>query len=137
MQRVPPEARRINDIAISGNGEPTSAQEFTNVIDVIARLKPADLKLVLITNGSLMRRASKGRGGGETLLHVVALHEAAVGDEYQLEIGGLESAMTSITFVNSCALVGSPLPEMAMSLMRRACGTRCMNRRAAIMQETA
>ena len=26
MQRVPVEARRINDIAISGNGEPTSAQ---------------------------------------------------------------------------------------------------------------
>lgn len=56
MQRVPLEARRINDIAISGNGEPTSAQEFVEVIDVIAKLKPADLKLVLITNGSLMQR---------------------------------------------------------------------------------
>ena len=62
MQRVPPEARRINDIAISGNGEPTSAQEFTNVIDVIARLKPADLKLVLITNGSLMQRDNVQQG---------------------------------------------------------------------------
>ena len=56
MQRVPPEARRINDIAISGNGEPTSAQEFAEVIEVIAKLKPADLKLVLITNGSLLQR---------------------------------------------------------------------------------
>jgi pyruvate-formate lyase-activating enzyme len=56
MQRVPPEARRINDIAISGNGEPTSAQEFVEVIELIAKLKPADLKLVLITNGSLMQR---------------------------------------------------------------------------------
>jgi wyosine [tRNA(Phe)-imidazoG37] synthetase (radical SAM superfamily) len=56
MQRVPSEARRINDIAISGNGEPTSALEFAEVIDVIAKLKPADLKLVLITNGSLMQR---------------------------------------------------------------------------------
>ena len=62
MQRVPPEARRINDIAISGNGEPTSAQEFVEVIEVIAKLKPADLKLVLITNGSLMQRENVQQG---------------------------------------------------------------------------
>jgi len=62
MQRVPPEARRINDIALSGNGEPTSAQEFSEVIELIARLKPADLKLVLITNGSLMQRDNVQQG---------------------------------------------------------------------------
>jgi len=56
MQRVPPEMRRINDIALSGNGEPTSAQEFIEVIELIGRLKPAEIKLVLITNGSLMQR---------------------------------------------------------------------------------
>jgi wyosine [tRNA(Phe)-imidazoG37] synthetase (radical SAM superfamily) len=62
MQRVPPEARRITDIALSGNGEPTSAQEFAEVIEVIARLKPAGLKLVLITNGSLMQRDNVQQG---------------------------------------------------------------------------
>jgi hypothetical protein len=62
MQRVPPEARRINDIAISGNGEPTSAQEFAEVIEIIAKLKPADLKLVLITNGSLLQRDNVQQG---------------------------------------------------------------------------
>lgn len=62
MQRVPPEARRINDIALSGNGEPTSAQEFAEVIEVIAKHKPADLKLVLITNGSLMQRENVQQG---------------------------------------------------------------------------
>jgi wyosine [tRNA(Phe)-imidazoG37] synthetase (radical SAM superfamily) len=62
MQRVPPEARRINDIALSGNGEPTSAQEFAEVIDIIATYKPADLKLVLITNGSLMQRKNVQQG---------------------------------------------------------------------------
>ncbi|MDD2701077.1 MAG: radical SAM protein [Sideroxydans sp.] len=56
MQRVPPEMRRINDIALSGNGEPTSAQSFNEVVEIIGKLKPADLKLVLITNGSLMQR---------------------------------------------------------------------------------
>ena len=62
MQRVPPGARRINDIALSGNGEPTSAQEFNDVIELIAGLKPADLKLVLITNGSLIRRENVQHG---------------------------------------------------------------------------
>lgn len=62
MQRVPPEARRINDIAISGNGEPTSAQEFVEVIELIAKFKPAELKLVLITNGSLMQRDNVQQG---------------------------------------------------------------------------
>ena len=62
MQRVPPEMRRINDIALSGNGEPTSALEFTQVVELIGRLKPADLKLVLITNGSLMQRDTVQQG---------------------------------------------------------------------------
>lgn len=62
QQQVPPEARRINDIALSGNGEPTSAKEFEQVITLIKQVKqdfttlPSDLKLVLITNGSLINR---------------------------------------------------------------------------------
>jgi wyosine [tRNA(Phe)-imidazoG37] synthetase (radical SAM superfamily) len=60
--RVPPEARRLNDIAISGNGEPTSAAEFGEVVDLIAEVRAARgvadaVKTVLITNGSLMSRA--------------------------------------------------------------------------------
>jgi len=67
QRRVPEGARRINDIALSGNGEPTSAAEFEQVIALIARLKqelqlPADIKLVLITNGSLIYRDSVQRG---------------------------------------------------------------------------
>jgi wyosine [tRNA(Phe)-imidazoG37] synthetase (radical SAM superfamily) len=62
MQHVLPEAPRINDIALSGNGEPTSAQEFAEVIELIGRLKPADLKLVLITNGSLVQRENVQQG---------------------------------------------------------------------------
>ncbi len=62
MQRVPPAARRITDIALSGNGEPTSAKEFAAVVELIARHKPAGLKLLLITNGSLMQRDEVQRG---------------------------------------------------------------------------
>lgn len=61
QQHVPPEARKIHDIALSGNGEPTSAKEFDQVIELTGRVKkefalPADLKIVLITNGSLIHR---------------------------------------------------------------------------------
>lgn len=67
QQRVPEEMRRINDIALSGNGEPTSAKEFAQVVSLIGRLinelaLPADIKLVLITNGSLMHRESVQAG---------------------------------------------------------------------------
>ncbi|SEL38981.1 radical SAM protein [Nitrosovibrio tenuis] len=65
--QVMPEARRINDIALSGNGEPTSAREFEQVIELIGKVKadydlPAELKLVLITNGSLIDRPGVQRG---------------------------------------------------------------------------
>ena len=61
QRRVPENVRRINDIALSGNGEPTTSEEFAQVIELIGRLKqalalPTDLKLVLITNGSLITR---------------------------------------------------------------------------------
>lgn len=61
QQQVPSNARRINDIALSGNGEPTSSSEFEQVIELVGRVRcdfdlPEELKLVLITNGSLIDR---------------------------------------------------------------------------------
>jgi len=59
--RVPEGARRLNDIALSGNGEPTSAKAFPQVIELIGRVMAdfdlnGKIKLVLITNGSLADR---------------------------------------------------------------------------------
>jgi len=59
--RVPEGARRLNDIALSGNGEPTSARDFPQVIELIGRVMAdfdlvGKIKLVLITNGSLADR---------------------------------------------------------------------------------
>ncbi len=59
--RVPEDVRRLNDIALSGNGEPTSAKAFPQVIELIGRVMadfdlPGKIKLVLITNGSLADR---------------------------------------------------------------------------------
>jgi hypothetical protein len=59
--RVPVESRRLVDVAFSGNGEPTSAAEFADAVAVVAdvlslRSTTANLKLRLITNGSLIGR---------------------------------------------------------------------------------
>jgi len=57
------EDRHLKDIAFSGNGEPTSAEEFPRVILIVKKiLQEFDLlhkiKIRLITNGSLMHQAS-------------------------------------------------------------------------------
>jgi hypothetical protein len=58
---VPEGMRRLNDIALSGNGEPTSAAEFPVVVDLIGKVLAdfnlvGKIKLVLITNGSLAHK---------------------------------------------------------------------------------
>ena len=67
QSRVPEGMRRINDIALSGNGEPTSAAEFAQVIELIGRVRsetdlPGTVKTVLITNGSLLYRSEVQQG---------------------------------------------------------------------------
>jgi wyosine [tRNA(Phe)-imidazoG37] synthetase (radical SAM superfamily) len=65
--QLPDEQRIIRDIAISGNGEPTSCREFDAVVGVIGQLCAefdlfGAIKLVLITNGSLMHKPEVQRG---------------------------------------------------------------------------
>ena len=66
-RQVPEGLRRLNDVALSGNGEPTSAPEFCLAVELIGRvLKDFGLlgaiKLVLITNGSLTGKATVQAG---------------------------------------------------------------------------
>ena len=56
-RNVPEEVRRVNDIAFSGNGEPTASRQFGEAIAIAAKLMKkyrllGSIKLVLITNGS-------------------------------------------------------------------------------------
>ena len=60
-REVPAEARRLKDIAFSGNGEPTSAAEFPEAIHAVRRILElhglaGKLPVRLITNGSLLHR---------------------------------------------------------------------------------
>lgn len=58
-QRVPEDCRRLCDVAISGNGEPTSCRSFDAVVAVISEhMNNQDLNipLRLITNGSYIHK---------------------------------------------------------------------------------
>ncbi len=63
---VPAELRRLNDIAFSGDGEPTTFRNFDEIVDRAAELKRNrgldDVKLVLITNASMFHRPAVERG---------------------------------------------------------------------------
>lgn len=54
-----PSQRRLNDIAFSGDGEPTMVKAFAECVERLARLKAAkgahDCKLVLITDSTLLQ----------------------------------------------------------------------------------
>ena len=61
LEEIPKEMRQIKDIAISGNGEPTTADEFEQTVDIIERVVTElsllnRIKCVLISNGSLINR---------------------------------------------------------------------------------
>ena len=61
-----PEQRRLNDIAFSGDGEPTTTPQFAKVVGRVARLKAErglDLvKLVLITDSSRLQAPEVAKG---------------------------------------------------------------------------
>ncbi len=77
QERVPEGSRRLNDIAFSGNGEPTTSPDFAAAVDTVLRVMSdvgilGIVKLVLITNGSRTDRADVepallafGKSGGE------------------------------------------------------------------------
>jgi wyosine [tRNA(Phe)-imidazoG37] synthetase (radical SAM superfamily) len=87
---TPQPLRRLNDIALSGDGEPTAYANFDRVVDVCAEVRRRhglDVKLVLITNASLLhlprvRRAlaTLDANGGE----IWAKLDAGTEDHYRL-----------------------------------------------------
>ncbi len=63
---TPPALRRLNDIAFSGDGEPTTYKNFDEIIERCAEIKERlgllDVKMVLITNASMFHREHVKRG---------------------------------------------------------------------------
>jgi wyosine [tRNA(Phe)-imidazoG37] synthetase (radical SAM superfamily) len=66
FQNMPPALRRLNDIAFSGDGEPTTYRNFDELMAECAEIKRRhrldDVKMVLITNASMFHREHVQRG---------------------------------------------------------------------------
>src|SRR4029079_6023401 len=66
FSQTPPALRRLNDIAFSGDGEPTTYRNFDEIISSCAelnrRLVLDAVKMVLITNASMFHRPHVQRG---------------------------------------------------------------------------
>ncbi len=89
-ENVPEEFRRLRDLAISGNGEPTSSTQFDQVVEVIARGMQTQqligkIPIRVITNGSFVDRESVRDGlrrlsgiGGEVWLKIDRVTEKLV-----------------------------------------------------------
>tara|TARA_B100000809_G_scaffold163145_1_gene160500 strand:- start:704 stop:1591 length:888 start_codon:yes stop_codon:yes gene_type:complete len=63
---TPPLLRRLNDIAFSGDGEPTTYRNFDSLVESCSEIKRRhgleDVKMVLITNASMFHRPHVKRG---------------------------------------------------------------------------
>ena len=112
--RVPAEARRIEDVAFSGNGEPTGSPGFLQAIEVVIRCMEASgllgrIKLRLITNGSLLDKVEVRHG-------IARLAQANGEVWFKLDAGSRQR----ISLVNNVDL------DPAGVLRRlRACGELC------------
>jgi wyosine [tRNA(Phe)-imidazoG37] synthetase (radical SAM superfamily) len=66
FKATPPELQRLNDIAFSGDGEPTTYKNFDAIIEACAAVKREAkfdaVKMVLITNASMFHRPHVQRG---------------------------------------------------------------------------
>ncbi|MHB9119819.1 MAG: radical SAM protein [Burkholderiales bacterium] len=121
-RRVAPEARRLNDIALSGNGEPTSAREFDEVVALLGKVMAdfdltGKIKLVLITNGSLIRRQAVQQGlrrmaalNGEVWFKLDSATEAG-----RRRINGTRMAMARVK--ENVALAASLCPTWLQTCM--------------------
>lgn len=73
-ERVPTRFRRLSDIAISGNGEPTSCRQFAEVVSILTDMMHhggvgEDVRLRLITNGSYVHRPAVMNGLKQMAAH--------------------------------------------------------------------
>lgn len=129
MTRVPEGSRRLNDVAFSGNGEPTTSPQFGEALEVVGDVLGSlellgKLKVVLITNGTMVQKPRVQQGltrlaslGGEIWLKVDrATSEGSrrvnsVAVPRELSLQRLESAATRCpTWIQTCLFAWDGVP---------------------------
>lgn len=137
-RHAPEGARRLNDLAFSGNGEPTSAREFPAAVALARRVLEefgiaATTALVLITNGSLVHRPevqeglrALAQGPGEVWFKVDratdegmrAVNDVAPGME-RVRTNLRTACALAPTWVQTCLFArdGAPPPEPELAAL--------------------
>lgn len=59
---VPEHLLVLKDIALSGDGEPTMVRHFSSIVAMVERVKPPEIKIVLITNAMGLGREDVQKG---------------------------------------------------------------------------
>jgi len=135
-KNAPEEARRLVDVAFSGNGEPTSAREFPKAVEIVANALSdfnllETLALRVITNGSLLHLSSARHGiarigslGGEVWFKIdratpqaIALVNGTQTTPDKIRKNVLACAQLAPTWVQSCffAIDGNTIDESEFS----------------------
>lgn len=113
QDRVPVDARTLQDVAFSGNGEPTMAVEFAEAINVAVNVLQkhsllGKIKVRLITNGSQLSKPDVQRG-----LAILSAHDGEVWfkldgatNHHFAEINGVRvSAKAHLNRLRTCAAI--------------------------------
>jgi len=115
QQHVPEDCRQLCDIAVSGNGEPTSCQQFDVVVGIILEVMNTFsllgvIPVRLISNGSYVHKTHVQRG-----LHLMAANKGevwikvdAVTDEGIARINGIEASAALLFKQVKCVAVVCP-----------------------------
>lgn len=129
QQHVPESSRRLNDVAFSGNGEPTSSEHLENAIELAAmemdRLKLlGKIDVILITNGSLVHKKNvqsalkclASHGGqvwfkldSATDAGMQAINSASSGAELQMRNLAIAAKLCP-TWIQTCVLATDEQP---------------------------
>jgi wyosine [tRNA(Phe)-imidazoG37] synthetase (radical SAM superfamily) len=120
---VPRDLLRLNDIALSGDAEPTTLPNFSETIAMIARVKPAGVKIVLITDAGGLDRADVRVGLAIMDAHdgeVWAKLDAGTEDYYRLVNRSAIPFARILKNIGSCAKVR---PVVIQSLFMNIHGT--------------
>lgn len=109
---APTNLQRFNDICLSGNGESTLSLQFSEVVDIIAKLRQKyyltdQVKTILITNGSEINRPNVMKGlktlannNGEIWFKVDSANEASIATINQVNLS-LDSILNRLKLASS------------------------------------
>lgn len=124
FDQTPPELRRLNDIAFSGDGEPTSFAQFPEVCRIVTHLMKQlgvreDVKVILITNATLLH-LSRVRQGlkvlAESNSEIWAKLDAGTEEYYRLID---RSSVPLQRILDNILLIGRDRPVVIQSLFMK------------------